>query len=565
MESDSFNEQPPKAEEEAEEVKEEEKEEQEEATPVTEETLKEAAAMEVPEVETKHSDPVHNETVEDEKRQMMPEANAFYTDSALFLPLEKDTLKFEILRTFCQDNVWYYEITIVSTLPLYVSSGCNTEKIVKKCPFRYSRMEWLRTAMAHVYPSVIIPPVPPKDISHTADKLVGFMGGVEEEECPPLLVLERKRELEYFLNYLASHPALRESTLLRDFLYCQESEFPAFKDRVTQQYQSQALSFSDTTRNMSYKTKSAFGWLKAKVSKKDTTKEQAQIAEYQPLVVWMKQMHKMVDDIRAKLEVLYLQKISRTDEKFPFHGTLPASEWSARQMRPEYVKKGTKVQSRQGHFGMAMWTGKLPKSSDELTVGVEWDDGLLGNCDGDHNGVKYFQCNKKNSGSFMNVKDLVIPLPRDSVVDALDSTLVVVNNMLRTLRIDQERRLFYMLSDLQIARGWLEALQKCIDHLTTENLTQLSIKEELRAAENSKKEDVSGELELKDRLEKLLSHIEAERKTFKAETDRLRSTYSALWRGILSNYCHYNKYCEIRPGIDTSILNAASGIETPWE
>ena len=205
-------------------------------------------------------------------------------------------------------------------------------KISLSLPFRYSKFDWLKQALTTEYPSVIIPPTPPKDASMAAEKLLNFMSDPSEDEPPPLLVIERRRELQYFMNYIASHPALREGTILRGFLSCiSDSQFSTLRDKTKQMHDEavrQRLRPEDSRRNAAYQTKNAFSWLKGKV-----TGGPVKDAEPNPvtadLATYIQGSQPLVELLRAKMGNYYLQTQSRVHEKQPdYHSGV--AEWSTR-------------------------------------------------------------------------------------------------------------------------------------------------------------------------------------------------------------------------------------------
>ena len=135
---------------------------------------------------------------------------------------------------------------------------------------------------------------------------------------------------------------------------------------------------------------------------------------------------------------------------------------------------------------------------------------------------------------------------------------------LRELPVEQEKRLFHLLSDLQILKGWLESSRRCIAHFNTANLTIHSIEASLKTLKQGKKEDLTLEMELEERVEKYKRQTELEKKTFEAEIHRMKRSVSLLWRGILQNFYTFQANVEVHQGLDTDILAVTDDIEALW-
>ena len=284
----------------------------------------------------------------------MPENTAFYFDSALFLEnaVANPAMKFTIDTTeFLESSYWAYEVKLTTSLDLYKSQLeklNNADVTIKEdCViitkyFRYSKLEWLRGALAKEYPAIIIPPVPPKDISYAADTKFAVLVG--EETDPPMLVLQRKREFCYFLNYVGGHIGLQQSILLRDFLFCENSDFQAFKDSTATLQSQTSNIYNETKRHVTYQTKSALGWLKSKVT---STKVQPQVAQpYANVMSYAVSSLQSVDELRVKAENHYILMSDRTAETLYFSSTLSdfttASDWIPRTLIPDKCEIGTR-------------------------------------------------------------------------------------------------------------------------------------------------------------------------------------------------------------------------------
>ena len=244
-----------------------------------------------------------------------------------------------------------------------------------------------------------------------------------------------------------------------------------------------------------------------------------------------------------------------------------------------------RIQTKQGLFGVVRWFGRLPTmplvctsstleqvftatdkqennntTQPEVYVGVQWDCGNVGNNDGVLNGTRYFQTKSKTGGSFVPISYLYHPLPSDSVVDALDAASYALEQSIRLLSLDQERRMFHFMSDLQLLKGWFESTKICLAHFHSSAITLSSMRDELHQLRSSKRESVTYELDLEVKIEKLSSLTSMEKKTFESELIKLRNTIGTLWRSIGMNFIHYNQGKESKPDLEKALRSAAKTI-----
>ncbi|KAJ9459229.1 Sorting nexin-4 [Diplonema papillatum] len=493
----------------------------------------------------------------------MPEPSAFYTDAALFLPVQKEVMSFTIPAVhFVDRSYWVYEVHLTTNLPLYQQDiqSSSLDKAYKK-HIRYSKFGWLKTALATDYPAIIVPPVPPKDVMANADKIAGLVGVEESDGCPPIQVRQRQRELQYFLNYLASHPAMRESILLKDFLVCPDSQFQALKDTTS------AVQARLQAEHKRIPHRGAMGWLKSKVTTNSKLAEMAD-PEYVVKSAWVSAVKRNISDLQMHIESLYVQRLSRTEEKLPCSTPLTAAEWAHRGINAAHLKPGTRVQTKHGQIGTVRWSGSHPDgahSADQVFVGVEWDNHEGGTCDGQLPGKeRCFKGKFPRGSSFVDMHSLYIPLPTDSVVAAVDALTAEVTAHLSSLSMVQEKRLFHLLSDLQIIRGWLDSILHCVAHFNECNAIEAAISNELAHKRSGKKMDPTPELQLEDRLQKHQKSVAREKTTFKAELEKAHGTVHCLWRGLLTNFTTYYQNLETKQGLDRKIEAMSHGIRAVW-
>eukprot|EP01063_Lacrimia_lanifica_P034673 TRINITY_DN6463_c0_g1_i1.p1 TRINITY_DN6463_c0_g1~~TRINITY_DN6463_c0_g1_i1.p1 ORF type:complete len:627 (+),score=207.53 TRINITY_DN6463_c0_g1_i1:59-1882(+) len=523
----------------------------------------------------------------------MPMVPAGSVDSMLLLPIERDVMWCTIDRVAKrQDGVWTYRVVVETSLAMYADpktpspTGApdrtlgrgdlapSSESPVKMTRVsRYSHFDWLRGALLAEFPHLVIPPIPPKDFVVVTDRAFGFGDDDEDEGAPPLPVQERQRGLAYFLNALAAHKTLRRSTLLREFLTCEsDASYSALKDSTAAaQAATRAAksSASDAIRNIGFQTKSAFSWLKNKVTGKAAAASAvpATPPEHEKLAAYLATIETSANELIAETEAHYLRCIDQA--MTPSLGyTAPETDWGERLAKDEDLVVNARIQMKNGQFGTIRWVGKIRKMPypDAVHAGIEWDKAHVGTSDGSAFGERYFQGKNGPRGcSFVPAQQLYVPLPRDSVVDALDNTTAVLDAMLEDLPPAQEKRLFYIMSDLQVLKGWTDTVKKPMAYLQGQSLTLASLQDSLQQLQAQKREDVNDELDMADRIKGIENALLEEKAAFRGDLDRLKRTVGALYRGMMLNYVTFNAYCEARVGVDSAILKAADGIDCVWD
>jgi sorting nexin-1/2 len=104
-------------------------------------------------------------------------------------------------------SYWVYHIAVRTTFKRYAQENFTVVR-------RYSDFDWLRTRLSELFPFVIIPPLPPKDLRSA---IPGALSTVTLEY--------RQRALRKFLSRVGAHPVLQKSELLQVFLEKPEAEW----------------------------------------------------------------------------------------------------------------------------------------------------------------------------------------------------------------------------------------------------------------------------------------------------------------------------------------------------
>jgi hypothetical protein len=103
----------------------------------------------------------------------------------------------------------------------------------------------------------------------------------------------------------------------------------------------------------------------------------------------------------------------------------------------------------------------------ERLVGVCWDDERAGNCDGSHDGVKYFHC-RPRQGSFVKSGSLYWEATEDDVMQSLAAVTAELDRALCTVTDDFVEDAVYLLGVLsyyahflQSAAQWIHSMIQC--------------------------------------------------------------------------------------------------------
>eukprot|EP01062_Namystynia_karyoxenos_P064612 TRINITY_DN5762_c1_g2_i2.p1 TRINITY_DN5762_c1_g2~~TRINITY_DN5762_c1_g2_i2.p1 ORF type:complete len:624 (+),score=159.10 TRINITY_DN5762_c1_g2_i2:87-1958(+) len=524
--------------------------------------------------------------------------DAGYVDATLLLPVDPDIMRISIGRVYRSSDAavpyWVYVVCVRTSLPQYLQRpprGAETQGLTVSFErhVRYSQWEWLRGVLAAEMPGCVIPPVPGKEATSAADKVaLMFTGGDEgAEEEPPPVVHFRRRALEYFLSYLAAHPALRQSTRLQDWLLCSdESDFAKLRERAAEDAKPRTVSWAERSQRLQRITR---GWFRGRSAgatpgtTPSTTPQQpslnASVASLdasrtsvaQDIVTGDTELHACMSWAHVRLhavrtllhqaEAFYLNRLES--------GSLLAAFASAADHMPlerGQLRVGMRVRHKSCGRGTIRWVGQLPRSvkPEAVWAGVEWVDPTRGKCDGTIYGERHFTC-ADTGGSFCLPECLQVAGCADEATDSLDIAASCTERALAELDHDQERRLFHVVSDLRLLIGWMEALHGVAAGFVHRGKEAAVIEADLAGLRQTKRDSVELELQLEEQVERLRRRTIAERATFSVEAARVKQTAAGLWRSTLHNYGQFFGNVEHHRTAYEGILMGAEKLATAWD
>eukprot|EP01065_Artemidia_motanka_P027389 TRINITY_DN32591_c0_g1_i1.p1 TRINITY_DN32591_c0_g1~~TRINITY_DN32591_c0_g1_i1.p1 ORF type:complete len:570 (+),score=124.82 TRINITY_DN32591_c0_g1_i1:51-1760(+) len=519
--------------------------------------------------------------------QLRSMADTGYTDTVLLLPVSDD-IQFSVtharpVREGALQH-WVYGVKMTTTLgQWFVPEGSGPvrglvedgEKVTLSREVRYSRWDWLRQALADRVPGCILPPIPEKEATSAADKIVAMFSSDQDEASAPPVVHFRKRALEYFLTYLAGHTALRQLPLLNEwFVACDDDEeFRSLRRR----WDGGSVCQLPTESPLSRSLRSFRSWRRPTPSEASSDLE-ASFASQATCETGCTDAHD--DDIELaelthratrrtaaakellkQAEGLYLESLRRVSLRF--------GRWAdgsePQRLAPAELRVGKAVWREEQGRGIVRWVGRLKgRDPKHLWLGVEWSEPSVGACDGEFEGTRYFQTAPAGANFCSPESLLSVPI-FDDVTAALEGVSRGIGTSLSYLQHYQERRLFHVVSDLRLVIGWHSSVLNCTKYFSDTSRRLAEADRHLARMRQTKKESVEAELRLEESIQKLRRTRDNQRVTFTTEVERLEGITAGLWRGLLHNFGRYTGNLESHGRVYQDILGAACRIESEWD